>query len=50
MKKFKYLERMLRQDDDDTQKKVRQIKKAQLSWENIAGILKGEGANAILIV
>ena len=46
VKEFKYLGRIIREDDDDTQTILEQIKKARGKWNSIAKILKREGANA----
>jgi hypothetical protein len=43
---FKYLGRVLADDDDDTASIVGNIKKARQRWNCIANILKREGANA----
>ena len=47
MEKFKYLGRIMREDDDDTSTIIEQIKKARQSWNDIARILKPECVNAI---
>ena len=46
VEEFKYLGRILRQDDDDTKCINNQIKKARQKWNAIAKILKREGSNA----
>ena len=47
MEKFKYLGRIMREDDDDTSTIIEQIKKARQSWNDIARILKCKGANVM---
>ena len=46
VKEFRYLGRILREDDDDTSSIVSQIKRARQKWNAIAKILKREEANA----
>ena len=46
VRKFNYLGRILRDDDDDTECIEGQLKKARARWNGIARILKREGANA----
>ena len=46
VKEFKYLGRILREDDDDTACIINQVKRARQKWNAIARILKREGANA----
>ena len=46
VKRFKYLGRILTENDDDTLCIEEQIKKARQRWGGIANILKREGANA----
>ena len=43
---FKYLGRILSQNDDDSKCIEQQLKRARARWNNVAQILKREGANA----
>jgi hypothetical protein len=46
VKEFRYLGRILTEDDDDTKNIIEQLKRARQKWNSIAKILKREGANA----
>ena len=45
VKMFKYLGRMMEEEDDDNHAAFRQLKRAREKWGRIAGILNAEGAN-----
>ena len=46
VREFRYLGRILTEDDDDTINIVEQLRRARQKWNSIAKILKREGANA----
>ena len=46
VREFKYLGRILREDDDDTSSIMQQVKRARSKWNSIAKVLKREGACA----